>query len=127
MPATYPSTFPKPTVAGFGVTVASGVIRSEQPNQQSQRRAFSNMPQQFTLQWTMKTQAWSKWQPWMTENGFSWFYINLGGAFAGKAGTNTSAHLIRLTSDIQAVPVGADVVQINATAEAAPSMASQLI
>lgn len=127
MPATYPSTLPNPTVNGFGITVAAGVIRSEEPNQQAQRRVFANMPQVFSLQFVMTGRAWYDWRVWMEANGVGWFWMNLGGMYAGKVPANVTPTLIRITSEVQASIIGTDLVQINLTAEAAPSMAAQLI
>lgn len=122
MATAYPSTFVSPKIEGFSATVASGLIKTEQPTHQAQRRVYTSMRQRFSLTFVMSVTAWASWQNWMIANGYRWFSINLPTLYAGQAGTSLSSVLVRLVSDISVVPVNLTSVQITVTAESAPLM-----
>lgn len=122
MPAAYPSTLPQPVVGGVEASVNMGVIRSDMTARQAQRRVHTAMPHRFTLTFVITSLKWGPWYNWMKANGYRWFYISLPSLYAGLAGTNTSAVLVRLTSGIEARSVTGSDVTVTVSAESAPSM-----
>jgi hypothetical protein len=122
MPTLYPATRPDPVISGLGATVAMGVIRSDMDTHQVQRRVFNTMPHAFTLSFVLTLTQWATWQQWALENGYGWFEINLPSLYAGNLLQNTSLAVVRFTSNFSATTLAADVVQVNVTAEMAPSM-----
>lgn len=117
----YPSTFPLPKIEGFTATVASGLIKTEQPTQQAQRRVFSTMPHRFSLTFVMSVTTWALWHNWVASNGYRWFAMNLPTMYAGLVAADLSPVLIRFTSDLSVTTVSLTDVQITVTAEIAPS------
>lgn len=121
MPTAYPSTLPGPVIEGFSARVAMGVLRSDDPTHQAQRRVHKTMPHSFSLVFRMTLAQWASWQLWVLANGYSWFEIDLPTLYAGRLTQNTAPALIRITSDLGATLLAADVVQVTVTAELAPS------
>lgn len=118
----YPSTLPLPKVEGFSAMVASGLIKTEQPTHQAQRRVFSSMPHRFALTFIMSVNTWAQWNNWVVANGYRWFTMNLPTLYAGLSGTSLSPVLIRFVSEISVTTVSQTDVQITVAAETAPSM-----
>ena len=118
----YPSDYPQPKIEGFAASVASGLIKTEDPIHQAQRRVFSTMPHTFALTFVMSVDDWALWHNWASSNGYGWFEINLPTMYAGLAATTLSPVLIRFISDVSAVAVSLNNVQVTVTAEIAPSM-----
>lgn len=123
----YPSTFPQPLFEGYAATVAMGVIRSDMPSHQAQRRVFKTMPHTVSLAFIMSVAQWGAWDQWVSSYGYVWFAIDLPTLYAGLANANTSSVLIRFTSEVSAANVSADQVQVSMTAELAPSMIATLL
>jgi magnesium-transporting ATPase (P-type) len=121
MPTAYPTTLPLPKVEGFSTAVRSGLIKTDNPSHQAQRRVFTNMPMRFALTFTMTVNTWSVWHGWVMANGFRWFTMRLPTMYAGLAGTALSPVLIRFVSDPVASTVSLTDVQIVVQAETAPS------
>ena len=124
MPTVYPNNFPDPTIEGFSISVASGVIRSSEPSSQVQRRVFKTMPHSFTLRFVISTVRWFSWQQWVTKNGYKWFTMNLPSMYAGKSDSCASPLFIRFTSDVQANAITNEYFEVMVTAETAPSVPS---
>lgn len=122
MATQYPSTLPCPLLDGFTITVAMGVIRSDQKMHQSQRRVFNTMPHVFTLAFAMSLKQWAAWQQWVTDYGYSWFEMALPNFYAGEIGKVTIPTLIRFISPITAENISQSHVRLTVTAEIAPSM-----
>lgn len=122
MPTQYPETFPQPLIMGFGMSVASGVIRSDMDTHQAQRRVFETMPHVFSMSFVMSISEWNEWARWIEVYGHRWFEIELPTMYAGRLEAATSPVLIRLTSDVPAATVSGEHVQISVSAEMAPSM-----
>lgn len=119
---TYPDTLPGPTIAGYGATVAMGVIRSDMDTHQQQRRVFTSMPHTLTLRFVLTITEWAQWHAWVIDNGYRWFEINLATLYAGQVDQTTVPVLIRLTSSFAASELSANTVQVSVAAEMAPSM-----
>lgn len=122
MATQYPSEFPHPTIAGFGINVASGVIRADMPMHQLQRRLYKTMPHTFSLRFVLSTEQWFDWQKWVTDNGFKWFEMNLPSMYAGRTFACSSTLLVRLISDVQVTAITRDHFEVLVTAESAPSV-----
>lgn len=128
MAGTYPSTLPCPQLEGFSQTVSMGVIRSELPYHQAQRRVYTTMPTTVNLSFVMTISKLGDWQAWMRANAFDWFYMNLPGLYAGRLGKNTSPVLVRLVSGISVSTLSAaGYVQASAMVEYAPSMIDEYL
>lgn len=121
MATAYPSTLPLPKIEGFTATVASGLIKTDTPTQQAQRRVFKNMPHRFSLTFTMGATTWATWHNWVMNNGFRWFTMNLPTMYAGLLSAQISPVLIRFVSNPAMTPVSLSDVQITIAAEIAPS------
>lgn len=121
MTTAYPPTFPQPLFDGFSAMVDMGVVRSDMPSHQAQRRVFNTMPHAFTLTFVMSVNDWGLWEQWVGVYGYRWFLMDLPTMYAGKTGNNTSAILIRFTSDVSAANVSSNSVQVSVSAELAPS------
>lgn len=117
----YPATFPLPKIEGFSATVASGLIKTDMPTQQAQRRVFKTMPHRFSLTFIMSVNTWASWHNWVTTNGYRWFTMTLPTMYAGLAAADLSPVLIRFVSDVSVTPVSLTSVQITVAAESAPS------
>ena len=122
MATQYPSDFPHPTIAGFGINVASGVIRSDMSMHQQQRRLYKTMPHTFSLRFVLSTEQWFDWQRWVTDNGFKWFEMDLPSMYAGRTFECSSPLLVRLISDVQVTAITRDHFEVLVTAESAPSV-----
>lgn len=122
----YPSDLPPPTIAGFGINVASGVIRSDMPMHQQQRRLFKTMPHTFALRFILPTHQWFDWQKWVSDNELRWFEIDLPSMYAGRTAEASSQLLVRLVSDVQVVAIAQDHFEALITAELAPSMSASV-
>lgn len=122
MATQYPSDFPHPTIAGFGITVASGVIRADMTMHQLQRRLYKTMPHTFSLRFVLSTEQWFDWQRWVTDNGFKWFEMSLPSMYAGRTFSCSSPLLVRITSDVQVTAITRDHFEVLVTAESAPSV-----
>ena len=107
--------------------VGSGVIRSEIPTAQAQRRVFNTMPHTYTLTFVMTVAQWGEWQQWAGTFGYRWFSMDLPSFYAGKDNLEIAPVVIRLTSGITANSLSQDVVQIAVTAEMSPSMFTQYL
>lgn len=118
----YPSTLPMPQIEGFSAMVSSGLIKTEEPTHQAQRRVFSSMPHRFGLTFVMSVSAWAQWHSWAVTNGYRWFTMNLPTLYAGLSGTSLSPVLVRFVSDISVTTVSLTDVQITVAAETSPSM-----
>lgn len=118
----YPTTFPCPLLDGFGITVAMGVIRSDNKMHQAQRRVFNTMPHVFTMSFAMTLPVWAAWQQWVNNNGYQWFQMSLPNMYAGQAGKLTTPTLIRFVSPITSSNLTESHVRLSVTAEMAPSM-----
>lgn len=117
----YPATFPLPKIEGFSATVASGLIKTDMPTQQAQRRVFKTMPHRFSLTFIMSVNTWASWHNWVVTNGYRWFDLELPTMYAGENGTDLSAVLVRFVSDVSVTPISLTDVQITVAAESAPS------
>ncbi len=122
MATSYPSNLANPLISGFGITVASGALRSTMPGSQVQRRAFDTMPHTFRLAFSMSVTDWADWQAWVALNAHDWFNMDLPSMYAGKVATLTTPTLIRFISPITAAIMSAEHVQLSVSAEIAPSM-----
>ncbi len=118
----YPDSYPQPLLEGFSAMVAMGVIRSDMPSHQAQRRVYTTMPHTFSLTFVMSVTEWALWYQWAGVYGYRWFTMNLPTLYAGQAGDTLSPVLIRFNSDISAVSVSTESVQVTVSAETAPSM-----
>lgn len=107
-------------MAGFSAVVASGLIKTDQPTHQAQRRVFTSMPQRFSLTFVMTMRTWALWQSWASINGYRWFTISLPTKYAGRSGADLSLINVRFTSDISATLIGPAAVQVIVAAESAP-------
>lgn len=122
MATAYPSTLPLPKIEGFSATVSSGLIKTEMPIHQAQRRVFNTMPHQFSMTFVMSVELWALWYVWVSSNGYRWFEMNLPTMYAGLASSVLSPVIIRFVSDLSAVNVSQTDVQVTVAAEIAPSM-----
>ena len=120
----YPSSLPAPLIEGFMATVSMGVIRSDAPGHQAQRRVFSTMPHGFSLSFIMSISQWGSWSQWVGVNGYRWFTMDLPTLYAGRAGAKVLPVTIRFVSDVSAVNVSASSVRASVQAETAPSFIS---
>lgn len=117
----YPITLPAPQIAGFRTTIDSGLIRTQMPMHQAQRRVFSSMPHRFEMTFVMTLVEWGEWQAWVKANGFTWFNMDLPTFYCGENGDTVLPTLIRFTSPASASAAGVGVVQVSIAAETAPS------
>jgi len=122
MATSYPTTFPSPQLDGLSAMVDMGLIKTDRPMNQAQRRLYATMPHTFSLTFNMSISTWGLWYNWVIANGFRWFTINLPSLYAGRTGDWASPVLVRFTSDLSAANITATDVRINVMAEAAPSM-----
>lgn len=122
MATTYPSSYPCALIAGFSMQARSGVIRSDMPARQAQRRVFNTMPHNISLAFAMDVSTWASWQKWALANAYGWFTINLPSMYSGLAGTQTAPTLIRFTSELSVSQIAKQEVRISVRAEMAPSM-----
>lgn len=122
MAAIYPTTYPRPLVAGFSMSVGAGVIRAPMPGSEAQRRVFMSMPHIARLEFAMSLAEWADWQSWVKANGYGWFTMNLPSMYAGLDVTVTSPTLIRFVSPITSMNLSDGYVALSVSAEFAPSM-----
>ena len=122
MATSYPTTFPSPQLDGLSAMVDMGLIKTDRPMNQAQRRLYATMPHTFSLTFNMSVATWGLWYTWVISNGFRWFTMNLPSLYAGRTGDWASPILIRFTSDLSAANITATDVRVNVTAEMAPSM-----
>ena len=122
MATSYPTTFPSPQLDGLSAMVDMGLIKTDRPMNQAQRRLYATMPHTFSLTFNMSISTWGLWYNWVIANGFRWFTINLPSLYAGRTGDWASPVLVRFTSDLSAANITATDVRITVMAEAAPSM-----
>ena len=122
MATSYPTTFPSPQLDGLSAMVDMGLIKTDRPMNQAQRRLYATMPHTFSLTFNRSISTWGLWYNWVIANGFRWFTINLPSLYAGRTGDWASPVLVRFTSDLSAANITATDVRINVMAEAAPSM-----
>ena len=122
MATSYPTTFPSPQLDGLSAMVDMGLIKTDRPMNQAQRRLYATMPHTFSLTFSMSISTWGLWYNWVIANGFRWFTINLPSLYAGRTGDWASPVLVRFTSDLSAANITATDVRVNVMAETAPSM-----
>ena len=103
MATSYPTTFPSPQLDGLSAMVDMGLIKTDRPMNQAQRRLYATMPHTFSLTFNMSISTWGLWYNWVIANGFRWFTINLPSLYAGRTGDWASPVLVRFTSDLSAV------------------------
>lgn len=125
MTTIYPTTYAAPLIAGLTMQVASGVVRSDVPGAQVQRRVFKTMPHTYMLSFAMSLADWADWQAWVAQYAHGWFSIYLPGMYAGLSGNTTAPTLIRFISPVTSVNLAQDKVQLSVMAEIAPSMISK--
>lgn len=121
MATAYPSTLPLPKVEGFSVTVAAGLIKTEMPSHQAQRRVFNTMPHKFSLTFVMSVETWAVWYNWASDNGYRWFDLYLPTMYAGREFRDIAPITVRFISDLAAANISQTHVQVTVTAESAPS------
>ena len=127
MATAYPSTLPSPMLEGLSATVAMGVLRSDIPLAQAQRRQFITMPHTFMLNFAMDISTLGTWFSWVQTNGYTWFTMPLPSLYAGYAGLDSQALLIRFISDIATVHLASNDVRVSVMAESAPSAISTFL
>ena len=117
----YPATLPAPDMAGFAGEVDMGVIRSDLPARQAQRRVHNVMPHSFTIAFTMTVAEWGRWYIWALASGYHWFTLDLPTLYAGLGSGSLSPVTIRLTGPIMQSALSSDAVRVTVEAEIAPS------
>lgn len=122
MAVSYPSSLACPQLSGFGISVSSGVLRSDMAGAQVQRRAYDTMPHSFRLSFAMSVIDWGNWQAWVTDNAYSWFEMDLPSMYAGRDGVEKTPTLIRFVSGVTVTNLTERHVQISVVAEMAPSI-----
>lgn len=123
----YPTTLPKPSLAGFNLTAGGGVIRDDNPMSKVQRRVFNTMPHTLSLVFFIPAGQRVDWYNWVKTYGYRWFYIALPTMYAGLVGTKTSPVLIRFTSSVEMQSMSMLMLQATVSAEMAPSMISKVL
>ena len=123
----YPSDLPLPKIEGFSAEVASGLIKTETPTHQAQRRVFSTMPHRFSLTFILSFQKWATWYSWASGNGYRWFDLELPTMYAGMVSADIAPITVRFVSDIVASKVSLTDVQVTVMAESAPSAMIQRV
>ena len=98
----YPSDLPLPKIEGFSAEVASGLIKTETPTHQAQRRVFSTMPHRFSLTFVLSFQKWATWYSWASGNGYRWFDLELPTMYAGMVSADIAPITVRFVSGIVA-------------------------
>ena len=96
----FPTTFPCPRTV-MDVTMTTGLVRTQfEAGTTKQRRRFKNLPHLLNVQWVLNSTELRQVVPWLNDNGYKEFDIDLPSGLAGQIGKPTAAHTVRVVSDL---------------------------
>ena len=112
---TWPDRLPLPTIAGYGMTPADTILRTEMESGNTRtRRRFTRTIARVTAAWVMRDDQYMIFEAWFEHRalgGAAWFSARLYG------GMGTHAQEARFVQPYQATPLIGDRWQITATLE----------